>query len=172
MKNRLCLILLAPALANTCSSAAETAAPAPTATASPTPTPILLPDIVAEAVSAKRVLAAMRSALAPSQTKTTTLRGLPDLEYQIDARAIESTTIVATGPSFAALDELLDDWENLAAESTSWSLHLTQRVTELEADATRLDRPQKQAWAVRLRVCFGSKGRSLFSRNGWETKNG
>jgi hypothetical protein len=121
---------------------------------------------VTEAVSAKRVLAAMHSALAPSQTKTTTLRGLPDLEHQIDARAIESTTIVATGPSFEALDELLDDWENLAAESTSWSLHLTRRVTELEADATRLDRPQKQAWAVRLRVCFGSKGRGLFSRNG------
>jgi potassium-dependent mechanosensitive channel len=144
MKNGFCLVLLTLALANTCSPAAETAAATATATSpivtpTPGPTPIPLPEIVTEAVSAHRVLAAMRSSLAPSQTKTVVLRSLPDIEHQIDTRAIESTTIINGAPTFGALDELLETWEILAAENNRWSLHLTQQLTELETDATRLD---------------------------------
>ena len=145
MKNRLCLVLALLVLANTSSSAAEAATPTATGTASPaatqtpSPTPIPLPDIVAEADSAKGVLAAMRSGLASSQAQTTTLRSLPDLEHQVDTRAIESTTIIAAEPSFDALDELFENLEGLAADSASWGVHLTQQVTDLEADAARLD---------------------------------
>jgi small-conductance mechanosensitive channel len=124
--------------------AAETAAPTATATSpivTPTPgaTPIPLPDIVTEAVSAKRVLATIHSSLAPSQTKTVALRRLPDIEDQIDTRTIESTAIINSGPSFGALDELLEIWEIMAAENNRWNLQLTQQLTKLETDATRLD---------------------------------
>jgi potassium-dependent mechanosensitive channel len=144
MKNRFWLVLLALALANTYSSAAETAAPtaaatSPIVTPTPGPTPIPLPDIVSEAVSAKRVLATMRSSLAPSQTKTVALRSLPDTERQIDTRGIESSTIISSAPTFGALDELIEIWEILAAENNRWNLHLTQQLIELETDATRLD---------------------------------
>jgi potassium efflux system protein len=144
MKNRFCSVLLALALANTCSSAAETTAPtatptSPIVTPTPGPTPIPLPDIVTEAVSARRVLATMHSSIAPSQTKKVALRSLPNIEHQIDTRAIESTTIINSGPSFGALDELLEIWEIMVAENNSWNLHLTQQLTDLETDATRLD---------------------------------
>jgi potassium-dependent mechanosensitive channel len=144
MKNRFCSVLLALALANTCSSAAETAVPTATATSpivTPTPgsTPIPLPDIVTEAVSAKRVLVAMHSSLASAKTKTVALRSLPDIEHQIDTRAIESTAIINSGPSFGALDELLEIWEIMATENNRWNLQLTQQLTELETDAARLD---------------------------------
>jgi potassium-dependent mechanosensitive channel len=145
MKNRLCLILAALALASSASSNGETASPAatattkPTATPTPAATPIPLAEIVTEAISAKRVLAGMKSGFEPFQTKTVGLRKLPDLEHQIDLRAIESSTIISNGPSFNALDELLTNWEILAAENNRWNLRLTQQLTDLEADAARLD---------------------------------
>jgi potassium efflux system protein len=145
MKDSLCLVLLALALVNTALPAAET--PAPTATASakttvsPTPamTPIPLPDIVAEGISAKRVLAGISSSLATAEAKTAAFHGLPNLEHDIDIRAAETKTIIANGPSFDVLDELLGIWRGLADNATSWSRDLTQRATELEGDAARLD---------------------------------
>jgi potassium-dependent mechanosensitive channel len=81
----------------------------------------------------------MHSSIAPSQKKKVALRSLPNIEHQIDTRAIESTTIINSGPSFGALDELLEIWEIMVAENNSWNLHLTQQLTDLETDATRLD---------------------------------
>src|SRR5260221_2156875 len=144
MKDRLCLVLLALALANTALPAAETSAPVATATTGPTAasapaaTPIPLPEIVTEAISAKRVLAGIKSALT-SQPKTVALRSLPDIEHQIDTRAIESTTIINGAPTFSALDELLEISEIMAAENNRWNLNLTQQLTELETDAARMD---------------------------------
>jgi potassium-dependent mechanosensitive channel len=144
MKDRLCLVLLALALANTALPAAETSAPVatattgPTATSAPAATPIPLPEIVTEAISAKRVLAGIKPALT-SQPKTVALRSLPDIEHQIDTRAIESTTIINGAPTFGALDELLEIWEIMAAENNRWNLNLTQQLTELETDAARMD---------------------------------
>jgi potassium efflux system protein len=147
MKHRLSLVLAALALTGSPFSNAETASvaaatTAPTATPTPAVTPIPLPEIATEAFSTRRVLAAMKSALAPTQAN---LRSLPDLEHQIDTRAIESTTIIANGPSFDALDELLDNWEILAADNAKWNLHISQQLTELEADAARLDQ-MATAW--------------------------
>jgi potassium-dependent mechanosensitive channel len=145
MKDRLCLVLLALVLANTALPAAETTAPAATATAkataSPTPaiSPIPLPDIVAEAISAKQVLAGIDSALAAAAVKTAAFPGLSNLEHDIDTRAAETTTIIANGPSFDILDEFLGIWQGLANSTTRWNRDLTQRATELEADAARLD---------------------------------
>jgi potassium efflux system protein len=145
MKDSLCLVLLALALANTALPAAETTAPTATASAkttvSPTPamTPIPLPDIVGEGISAKRVLAGISSSLATAESKTAAFRGLPNLEHDIDIRAAETKTIIANGPSFDVLDELLGIWRGLADNATSWSRDLTQRATELEGDAARLD---------------------------------
>jgi hypothetical protein len=112
MKDRLCLVLLALALANTALPAAETTTPTPTATAtakataSPSPaiTPIPLPDVVAEATSAKRVLADIDSALAGAAMKTAVFPGLSNLERDIDKRAGETKTIIANGPAFDILD--------------------------------------------------------------------
>jgi len=81
----------------------------------------------------------MRSSLAPSQPKTVALRSLPDIEHQIDTRAIESTNIIDNAPTFGALDELLEIWEIMAAENNRWNLYLTQQLTELETDAARMD---------------------------------
>lgn len=145
MKDRLCLVLLALALANTALPAAETSAPTAaataTATASPTPaiTPIPLPDVVAEATSAKRVLADINSALAAAAMKTAVFPGLSNLERDIDKRAGETKTIIANGPAFDILDELLGIWQALANNAINWSRDLTQRATELETDAARLD---------------------------------
>jgi len=145
MKQRLCLVLLALVLANTCSSAAEkaaataTASASPTATPTPGATPIPLSEIVAEATSTRRVLLGISSGLTSSSAKTTSLHSLPDLEYQIDSQAIESTTIIDHGPSFEALDQLHDRWEHLAGEAASWNVHLTEQVAGLESDAARLD---------------------------------
>src|SRR5258708_17051062 len=144
MKDRLCLVLLALALANTALPAAETGAPVATATTGPTAasapaaTPIPLPEIVTEAISAKRVLAGIKSALT-SQPKTVALRSLPDIEHQIDTRAIESTTIINGAPTFSALDELLEVWEVMAAENNRWNLNLTQQLTEIESRPARID---------------------------------
>jgi len=145
MKDRLCLVLLALALVNTALPAAETSAPTAAATtkatASPTPaiTPIPLPDVVAEATSAKRVLADINSALAAAAMKTAVFPGLSNLEHDIDKRAGETKTIIANGPAFDILDELLGIWQALANNATNWSRDLTQRATELEADAASLD---------------------------------
>jgi potassium-dependent mechanosensitive channel len=145
MKDSLCLALLALAFANTALPAAETTAPTATASAkttvSPTPamTPIPLPDIVAEGISAKRILAGIGSSLATAEAKTAAFRGLPNLEHDIDIRAAETKTIIANGPAFDVLDELLGIWRSLADNTTSWNRDLTQRATELEGDAARLD---------------------------------
>jgi hypothetical protein len=137
MKYRLCLVLLALTLANTALPAAETTAPTATASAkttvSPTPamTPIPLPDIVAEATSAKRVLADINSALAAAAMKTAVFPGLSNLERDIDKRTGETKTIIANGPAFDVLDELLGIWQALANNTINWNRDLTQRATEL-----------------------------------------
>jgi potassium efflux system protein len=145
MKDRLCLVLLALALANTALPAAETTTPTATttakATASPTPaiTPIPLPDVVAEATSAKRVLSEIDSALAAATMKTAVSPVPSNLERDIDKRAGETKAIIANGAAFDILDEFLGIWQALANNATNWSRDLTQRATELEADAARLD---------------------------------
>ncbi|MEY2604418.1 MAG: potassium-dependent mechanosensitive channel, partial [Verrucomicrobiota bacterium] len=139
------MVLLALALANTALPAAETTTPTATttakATASTTPaiTPIPLPDVVAEATSAKRVLAEIDSALAAAIMKTAVFPGLSNLERDIDKRAGETKAIIANGPAFDILDEFLGIWQSLANNATNWGRDLTQRATELEADAARLD---------------------------------
>jgi potassium-dependent mechanosensitive channel len=124
-----------------------TATPSATPTPTATPAPIALPDIVAEAASTQTALQGLNSELESDPVKAAVVKGLPDLEREIDTRNVESGRIIRNGPSFDILGELLTTWQTLRNTANGWSHDLTQRATDLDAELTRLD-AMAQTWSL------------------------
>jgi small-conductance mechanosensitive channel len=111
--------------------------------------PVPLAELSVQAEAASTSLRQIAAAAAADDTIALIERELPALTREIDARARETTRIVARLPSLELLRSLERSWQSARAPLAGWSTELEERVEILDRYLTRIAQLEKK-WTETL----------------------
>jgi potassium-dependent mechanosensitive channel len=142
------LVIASVFLAVVAPGGATAQSPTPPAATGPAPTgptdasqarPIPVPQIASEAENTMARLRAIDAAAQPVRPITTIEHRLSDLEKSVASGTEETYRVLRESPSLAALDELLEPWDNARDQAKGWLAVVTRRAEDLEGLLKRLD---------------------------------
>lgn len=143
------LILAANAPANAQANVFSTASPSPTPSpvAEPSPTPIPISDVVQAAEDINRRLAAGEAKIAKDNSIKEVTSGLEAQTDEVRALSGRTERILARIPSLEALEDLDDEWRQVASPIAGWKARLQALSDEISDQLKDLQNTQ-EAWSA------------------------
>ncbi len=103
-----------------------------------TPTPVPFSDVISQADSTSSSLKEMAAGVATDQPSEIIERGLPELTKKIDAKLVETATVLESRPTIEKLRSLELEWNSVMKDLPRWKEDLNSRAKSLDSDLETL----------------------------------